>query len=92
MDNLKTLGEWAAEFSSKKSTLEEVCSIIHDFAEIATWYDLSTEKRRISRMLTEMLKSCDEFEKESNSQRNIKARQNRKAVIVKTKEKIKTLK
>lgn len=43
-------------------------------------------------MLTEMLKSCDEFEKESNSQRNIKARQNRKAVIVKTKEKIKTLK
>lgn len=92
VDNLKTLGEWAAEFSSKKSTLEEVCSIIHDFAEIATWYDLSTEKRRISRMLTEMLKSCDEFEKESNSQRNIKARQNRKAVIVKTKEKIKTLK
>lgn len=92
LDSLETIGEWSAEFSSKESTLDEVCSIIHDFSEIASWYDLVIEKKRTIRILSKMTKACDEFEKESKSQHNIKARQRKKEIIEKTKEKIKKIK
>lgn len=90
--SLTNLGEWTTEFSSKESTLEEVCSIIHDFAEIASWYQLKNGERRIIKILSNMLKSCEEFKKESKSQRIIKERQTRKVIIDKTLKRIKEIK
>jgi len=92
INSLETLGEWAAEFSSNESTLEGVCSIIHDFAEIASWYNLVHEKKKILMILNKMIKACDEYEKESKSQRNIRSRLRRKEIIEKTRKKIKNIK
>ncbi len=92
LENLETLGEWTAEFSSKNSTLKAVCSIIHDFAEIATWYNLSIEKKRILRMLTVIEKSCDKFKEELISKKSMKVRQERKEIVKNTIKKVKAIK
>jgi len=92
LENLKILGEWTAKYSSKNSTLKEVCSIIHDFAEIATWYNLSTEKKRILRMLTFIQKSCDKFKEELISKKSMKVRQERKEIVENTIQKVKAIK
>lgn len=92
IDAIETLGSFAAEFNTEKISLKEVCSIIYDLGEIAHWYRLNNEKDKILKVLVELKKSANKFEKKV---KNIsKDRSNRidiiNKTIIKIKEKYKT--
>jgi hypothetical protein len=63
IDNLETIASWVAELNHDESTLKAVCSIIFDFGEIAHWYNLDDEKRRILKSLANVKKRVSRYEK-----------------------------
>ena len=44
---LETLGEFAGEFGGGAPVLKAVCKELYEFAEIASWYKLTLERKRI---------------------------------------------
>lgn len=63
IDNIETIGSFAAEFNDERIVLREVCSIIFDLGEIAHWYELKKEKSAILRSLSKIKKAANDYEK-----------------------------
>ena len=63
INTIETLGSFAAEFSDKRTALKEVCSIIYDLGEIVHWYNLSSEKKKMIKILNKIKKASNKYEK-----------------------------
>jgi hypothetical protein len=75
----ETLGEFAAEFGGGIPVLRAVCKEMYEFAEIATWYKLMAEKRKLLKVFSKINKACASFESSGprcEAKKEINARQN----------------
>ncbi len=57
-----TLGTFAGEFGGGSPVLEAVCKEIYEFAEIASWYKLTSERKRILSVFHKINSSCMSYE------------------------------
>jgi hypothetical protein len=55
------IGEWAGEYNGGIPVLRAVCQQIYEFARIANWYDLVSEKRKIFVLFGKIHKACASF-------------------------------
>lgn len=67
----ETIGEWAGEYNGGVPVLRAVCQQIFEFARIANWYDLASEKKRLFALFGKIHKGCARF-KPSGPARKVK--------------------
>lgn len=92
IDTLITLGQWAGEFTEDRAALKQVCSMIHDFCEIAHWYKLKAEKRKLIKSFKKISTAIDEYEKEVKNKTPDNERKKRKQIVKETINKIQKIK
>ena len=57
----ETLGEFAGEFGGGTPVLKTVCKELYEFAEIASWYKLTKERKRIFSVFRKIHNACARF-------------------------------
>jgi hypothetical protein len=87
----ETLGKFAGEFDGGVPVLREVCKELYEFAEIATWYKLLAEKKKIFKIFSRIHKACGSFEPSSPNRKAKKEIDARQTVVRKYWDKTKQL-
>jgi hypothetical protein len=77
----ETLGEFAGEFAGGIPVLRTVCKEMYEFAEIATWYKLVAEKKKLFKVFSKIHKACASFEP-SGSNRKAKKEIDARQILV----------
>jgi hypothetical protein len=87
----ETIGEWAGEYNGGIPVLKAVCQQIYEFAEIAKWYNLVSEKKNLFAVFGKIHKACASFEPPSSASKAKKEIDARQTVVRKYWDKAKRL-
>lgn len=87
----ETIGEWAGEYNGGIPVLRAVCKEMYEFAEIATWYSLVSEKKNLFAVFGKIHKACESFKPPSSASKVKKEIDARQTVVRKYWDKAKRL-
>jgi hypothetical protein len=87
----ETLGEFAGEFGGGIPVLRAVCQKMYEFAEIAEWYNLVSEKKKLFAVFGKIHKACERFEPPGSARKAKKEINARQAEVRKYWDKAKRL-
>jgi hypothetical protein len=87
----ETLGTFAGEFGGGVPVLEAVCKELYGFAEIAGWYKLTPERKRIFSVFRKIDSACKSYKPPGSTVNSKKEIDLRQAVVCKCWDKAKRI-